>query len=215
MPGQPVTNPSAPSVESVPQLPAFERIAPPAPSEDIAAQILAWTKPGDIVLDLDGRGGWVARAAVAEQRRAVDFETWPLTRLLAEVVLRPPDIRQLESAVHGIATSRIGGSTVRKSIDAMFAGNCPVCEHPVTLDAMVWAPLDVGLRGDLIEPLEPIERSRDGREAIGAEATRRARRSRFGTRARCRSSASTRKRRFGPWASSIRARAASSSSAAN
>jgi hypothetical protein len=143
MVGRAVTNPS-PNLASVPQLPAFERLAAPAPSEDLVAQIEAWTKPGDAVLDIDGRGGWVARAAIAEQRLVADFETWPLTRLLAEVVLRPPDVRQIDAAAAGIAATRLSGSTVRRTIDAMFAGTCPSCGRPVTLDAMVWEPVPIG-----------------------------------------------------------------------
>jgi hypothetical protein len=165
MVGRAVTNPS-PSVVSVPQLPAFERLAPEAPSEDIVAQILAWTKPGDAVLDIDGRGGWVARAAVAEQRRVVDVEMWPLTRLLAEVVLRPPDIRQIDAAAAGIAATRLAGSTVRRTIDSMFAGTCPSCGRPVSIEAMVWEPLPVGPTG---EPA-PGKASRRGRAAKGARA---------------------------------------------
>ena len=50
-----------------------------------------------------GRGGWVARAAVDRQRRAVSLESSPLTRMLAEVVLRPPDVRHLDAAFQGMA----------------------------------------------------------------------------------------------------------------
>jgi Fe-S cluster biogenesis protein NfuA len=170
MVGRAVSNPS-PSVESVPQLPAFERLAPEAPSEDIVAQILAWTKPGEAVLDVDGRGGWVARAAIAEQRRVVDMEMWPLTRLLAEVVLRPPDIRQIDAAAAGIAATRLAGSTVRRTIDAMFAGTCPSCGRPVTIEAMVWEPLPVGPSG---EPSPPDRASRRGRATKDTRSTREA-----------------------------------------
>lgn len=171
-------NPS-PSLASVPQLPAFERLAPAAPSEDIAAQIVAWTRPGDVVVDLDGQGGWVARAAVAEQRRVVDLDLWPLTRLLAEVVLRPPDIRQIDSAAAGIAGTRLAGSTVRRTADAMFAGTCPSCGRPVTLDAMIWEPLSVGPTGEAVEPEKGARRktakeARGARQETGAKGTKRA-----------------------------------------
>ena len=73
--------PTEPRLVSIPCLPFFERLAPPGPADDYAAEIEAWTKPGEVVLDLNGRGGWVARAAIAEQRRAANFEAWPLTRL--------------------------------------------------------------------------------------------------------------------------------------
>jgi hypothetical protein len=140
MVGRAVTNPE-PGLASVPSLPAFERLAPPASAEELVAAIEAWTKPGEVVLDLNGRGGWVARAAIAEQRRAADFETWPLTRLLADVVLRPPDLRQIDSAVTAIANAPLEGSTIRRTIDALYASTCPRCGRPVILESMVWQPL--------------------------------------------------------------------------
>jgi hypothetical protein len=140
MVGRAATNPE-PVLASVPSLPAFERLAQPAPAADFVAAIEAWTKPGEVVLDLNGRGGWVARAAIAEQRRAADFETWPLTRLLADVVLRPPDLRQIESATTAIGNSPLSGSTVLRTIDAMYASVCGTCGRPVILDSMVWLPI--------------------------------------------------------------------------
>jgi hypothetical protein len=124
----------------LPLLPEFERLAPPAPTDDLVSQIEAWTKPGEVVLDLTGRGGWVARAAIAEQRRAADFEAWPLTRLLAEVVLRPPDLRQFEAEAISIGAAPFSGTTVRQTIEALYASTCPRCGRSVTLSAMVWRP---------------------------------------------------------------------------
>ena len=79
-------------------LPFFDRLAPPPPPGLLAGRIEMHTAPGDIVLDINGRGGWIARAAVDRQRRAVSLESNPLTRLLAELVLRPPDLRHLDAA---------------------------------------------------------------------------------------------------------------------
>ena len=84
-------------------LPAFDRLAPPPPPELVAARIDAHTAPGDVVVDLHGRGAWVARAAVDRQRSAVSFEATPLNRLLAEVVLRPPDVRHLDAAFQALS----------------------------------------------------------------------------------------------------------------
>ena len=84
---------------SAPSLPIFERLSP-APSESlIAAELAARTSPGDIVIDLHGRGAWVARAGIGALRRVYDLESSSLTRLLAEVVLRPPDLRHFDAAV--------------------------------------------------------------------------------------------------------------------
>ena len=147
MVGRAATNPE-PKLANVPSLPAFERLAPPASAAEFVAAIEAWTKPGEVVLDLNGRGGWVARAAIAEQRRAADFETWPLTRLLADVVLRPPDLRQIDSAVMVLGNAPFGGSTIRRTIEALFASTCPRCGRPAVLESMVWQPVPSAARAE-------------------------------------------------------------------
>jgi len=58
MVGRAVTNRAERRSEGSSLLPIFERLAPPASMADIAFQIEAWTKPGEVVLDLNGRGGW-------------------------------------------------------------------------------------------------------------------------------------------------------------
>ena len=121
-------------------LPIFERLAPAAPLADIAQLIEVWTKPGDVVVDLNGRGGWVARAAIAAQRRAADLESLSLTRLLADVVVRPPDVRHLDAAAQAISVRPLGDAGVKKKLEQLFAGTCTVCGRPVVLDALVWEP---------------------------------------------------------------------------
>src|SRR5688500_1263739 len=94
-------------------LPVFERLArPPSPAR-VGNRIDALTNGGGGVIDLFGRGGWVARAAIDRGRQAVSFETTPLTRLLAEVVLRPPDLRHLDAAFSAIASATYGETTLR------------------------------------------------------------------------------------------------------
>ena len=119
-------------------LPTFQRLAPPPPPELIAGRLEANSSPGDIVADLQGRGGWVARAAVDRQRRAVTIESSPLTRLLAEVVLRPPDIRHLDAAFGGLSASPRGESSLKLSIGATFATRCATCERPSVADEFIW-----------------------------------------------------------------------------
>ena len=149
-----------PRLASIPCLPFFERLAPPGPAEDSVAEIEAWTKPGEVVLDLNGRGGWVARAAIAEQRRAADFEAWPLTRLLADVVLRPPDLRQIDSAAMAIANAPFTGSTIKRAIDALYSSSCPRCGRPVILEAMVWQPIATPVGA---EPAPPKSKGKGSR----------------------------------------------------
>jgi hypothetical protein len=124
-------------------LPAFERFAPPPPPELVASRIDAHTGPGDIVVDLHGRGGWVARAAVDRQRRAISIESTPLTRLLAEIVMRPPDIRHLDAAFQALAAAPRRESSLRVSITEPFATRCRSCGRSLIADEVVW-----GVPGD-------------------------------------------------------------------
>ena len=119
-------------------LPFFDRLAPPPPPGLVAARIETHTKPGDIVLDLSGRGGWVGRAAVDRQRRAVSLESTPLTRLLAELVLRPPDLRHLDAAFQAMGASSYGQTSLKVAVGEPFTTRCATCGRSLPLDEVIW-----------------------------------------------------------------------------
>src|SRR5262245_64198603 len=119
-------------------LPAFERLAPPPPPELLDARLEANSAPGDIVADLHGRGGWVARVAIDRQRRAFSLEASPLTRLLAEVVLRPPDLRHLDAAFSALGAAPLGESSLRLSINDSFGGRCATCGRTIAIEEAEW-----------------------------------------------------------------------------
>ena len=119
-------------------LPAWERLAPPPSPALIAARLEAASSPGDIVLDPFGRGGWIARAAIDHQRRAVSLEGTALDRLLAEVVLRPPDLRHLDAAVQALAASARRETSLKAWITNRFGSRCATCDRPVILDEVTW-----------------------------------------------------------------------------
>src|SRR5438128_6959626 len=119
-------------------LPFFERLAPPPPPALIAERIEGDAKPGDSVLDLAGRGGWVARAAVDRQRRGVSLESTPLTRLLAELVLRPPDLRHLDAAFQSMSASPRGQTSLKVAVGEPFTTRCATCGRSLPLDEIVW-----------------------------------------------------------------------------
>ncbi len=121
-----------------PSLPAFARLGLPAAPAELAAAVDAHSRPGDIVVDLHGRGGWVARAAIGELRRSATFESDPLTRLLAEVVLRPPDVRHLDAAFQAIAGAPSGETTLRSAISQTYETTCATCGRTVVLDELIW-----------------------------------------------------------------------------
>jgi hypothetical protein len=120
-------------------LPFFDRLAPPPPPGLIAGRIEADSGPGDVVLDIAGRGGWVARAAVDRQRRAVSLESTPLTRLLAELVLRPPDLRHLDAAFQAMGASPHGQTSLKVAVGELFTTRCATCGRTLPLDEVIWS----------------------------------------------------------------------------
>jgi len=120
-------------------MPAFERLAPPPPPDLVVGRLEAGTAPGDIVADLHGRGGWIARAAVDRQRRAVSIESSPLTRLLADVVMRPPDLRHLDAAFSTLGASPHGESSLKLAVGAPFSTRCATCERVLVADEFTWS----------------------------------------------------------------------------
>jgi hypothetical protein len=119
-------------------LPFFDRLAPPPPPGLVAMRVESHSGPGDIVLDLAGRGGWVARAAVDRQRRAVSLETTPLMRLLAELVLRPPDLRHLDAAFQAMSASPRGQTSLKVAVGELFVTRCATCGRSLPLDEVIW-----------------------------------------------------------------------------
>ena len=94
-----------------------------------------------MVIDIHGRGGWVARNAISALRRVYACESTALTRLLAEVVLRPPDLRHFDAGLATLATQPSGDGEFRRSLEQTFASRCPTCGRPVIVDEFIW---DIG-----------------------------------------------------------------------
>src|SRR4051794_6475853 len=108
-------------------LPVFDRLAPPPPAGLVSTRIDAHTGPGAVVVDVAGGGGSVARTVVDRQRRAVSLDASPLNRMLAEVVLRPPDVGHLAAAFQDLAASPRGEASLKATIGEMFATRCATC----------------------------------------------------------------------------------------
>jgi hypothetical protein len=81
----------------------------------------------------------VARTAVDLQRRGVSLESSPLTRMLAEVVLRPPDVRHLDAAFQGMSASPRGDTSLKVSVGDLFATRCATCARTLVADEIVWS----------------------------------------------------------------------------
>ena len=133
-PRQPPLNPTR-----GPRLPALERLAAIPDLAALRTHIESRTKAGDVVLELHGRGGWVTRAAIDALRRSFVIESTAVTRLVAEIVLRPPDLRHLDAAVSAIAVDARGmEGGLRSAIEASYASRCPGCGNTVTVSEYIW-----------------------------------------------------------------------------
>ena len=156
-------------------LPVFERLAPAPSPAIVSARIELHSGPGDVVADLFGRGGWVARTAVDLQRRGISLETNPLTRMLAEVVLRPPDVRHLDAAFQGMAASPRRDSSLKVSIGDLFATRCATCARMLVADDIVWSDEDEeGNPRDVARPIARHYRCTVCRDQRGGSAQRQA-----------------------------------------
>jgi hypothetical protein len=123
---------------SGPHLPAFDRFAPPPPDNVVAAELAARTAAGDVVIDLHGRGGWIARTAIGALRRVYAYESSSLTRLLAEIVLRPPDLRHFDAGLSTLATHPHGDVELRRALEQLYTSRCPTCGRPLVVDEFIW-----------------------------------------------------------------------------
>ena len=119
-------------------LPAFDRLAPPPAEADVRLWIGGRSAASDVVVELHGRGGWVTRAAAEDLRRGLDLESTALTRLVAEIVLRPPDLRHLDAAFTALAAQQRNGLALRESIERGFASRCANCGGPVMVEEYIW-----------------------------------------------------------------------------
>ncbi|MFI5262261.1 MAG: hypothetical protein ACHQZR_06895 [Candidatus Limnocylindrales bacterium] len=146
--------------DASPSIPFLARLAPPPPPNQVIAELEARSNPGDVVIDLFGRGGWVARAAVARLRRTLDFESLALTRLVAEVALRPPDLRHFDAAVGSLGAQPRGESGLRQALNALFASRCPTCARPIVVDEFIWD-------GDAPAPFRKTYRCTACRDQLG------------------------------------------------
>src|SRR3989304_6273709 len=76
-----------------------------------------------------GPGPGVPRAATGHPRRASVHESTAVTRLAAEGVLRPPDLRHFDAAVNALAAQPRGGVGLRQALNELFSSRCATGER--------------------------------------------------------------------------------------
>ena len=108
--------------------------------------------------------------------------------MLAEVVLRPPDVRHLDAAFQGMAASPRGDSSLKVSVGDLFATRCATCGRTLVADEFIWTGRRRRQPARPIAPRTTAARSAAtsaaGRAPPGAARRRRPRPARRATRGR-------------------------------
>ncbi len=124
--------------EQGPSLPWFERFTVSPASNLVAAELDRRSRPGDIVVDLQDRGGWIARSGLQRLRRVHAFESNALAATIAEVVVRPPELRHFDAAVNALSVQPRGQLGLSQSLNELFTSRCTACRRSVIVDEFLW-----------------------------------------------------------------------------
>ncbi len=100
--------------------------------------VVAWTKPGDVVLDPFCQDAAVLRAATSTGRRAVGVTSNPLLALLARVEAQPPPAQDLEAALRRIREAPKVDTPLGEHLDGLYATACSRCGERVAAAAFIW-----------------------------------------------------------------------------
>ena len=77
--------------------------------------------------------------------------------MLAEVVLRPPDVRHLDAAFQAMATSPRPESSLKASIGDLYATRCATCGRALIADEFAWS-VEVDVEGGIAGTARPVTR---------------------------------------------------------
>lgn len=110
----------------------------PVPGNVVRAYLEAYTRPGDLVVDLFCEGPTVLRQAVLAGRRAVGSSFNPLAVRLTRLALAPPARRQLDAAITRLGDAPRMGVPFREHIEDLYAVRCPRCGLTTPADAFTW-----------------------------------------------------------------------------
>ncbi len=122
----------------VPGLALLERYFPsPAPNL-LDAELTAFARPGDTILDPWAGTGWTARRALAHGMRAIAGDPSPFAQLAGRALLQAPDATIVDAALTQLATSRRVDVPLAQHLEELYATRCPACRSPVVAEQFIW-----------------------------------------------------------------------------
>src|SRR3989304_3564878 len=114
----------------LPGLALRERSFPSPADNQLDAELAAFARPGDTVLDPWAGTGWTARRAVARGMRVVAADPSPFAQLAAQAFLLAPEPAALDAAFNQLASSRRVDVPLRQHIEELYSTRCAVCRRP-------------------------------------------------------------------------------------
>jgi hypothetical protein len=130
----------------LPGLALLERFFPSPADNQLDAELSAFARAGDTVLDPWAGTGWTARRAVAHGLRAVAADPSPFAQLAAQAFLLAPEPAAIDAAFHQLSQSRRVDVPLRQHIEELYASRCATCRRPVVGDQFIW-PRDADAPG--------------------------------------------------------------------
>ena len=122
----------------LPGLALLERYFPSPADNQLDAELAAFARPGDTVLDPWAGIGWTARRAVAHGMRAVAADASPFAQLAAQAFLMAPEGSAIDAAFGSLAASRRVDVPLKQHIEELYATRCPACRRPVVGEQFIW-----------------------------------------------------------------------------
>ena len=122
----------------VPGLALLERYFPSPADNLLDAELSAFARAGDTVLDPWSGTGWTARRAIAHSMRAVAADPSPFAQLAGQAFLLAPDQQAIDAAFTQLARSRRVDVPLKQHIEELYATRCATCRRPVVGDQFIW-----------------------------------------------------------------------------
>jgi hypothetical protein len=122
----------------LPGLALLERYFPSPADNLLDAELSAFARPGDTVLDPWAGTGWTARRAIAAGMRAVVADPSPFAQLAGRAFLLAPEAAAVDAAFAQLAASRRVDVPLRQHIEELYATRCSACRRPVVGEQFVW-----------------------------------------------------------------------------
>ncbi|HLE58053.1 MAG TPA: hypothetical protein VJA85_00235 [Candidatus Limnocylindria bacterium] len=122
----------------LPGLALLERYFPSPTDAQLDAELTAFARPGDTVLDPWAGTGWTARRGTAHGMRVVASDPSPFAQLAAQAFLLAPDPAVLDAAFGQLAASRKVDVPLRQHLEELYATRCAACRRPVVGEQFIW-----------------------------------------------------------------------------